>query len=259
MLQMLPILFFLLLLSCTDLPMSGQDPVAGNFPMTTDFETSVPSQIHQETAKSTSMSLVASPVGISGGNPLTKSALLTVEPGDAVNHGNRSEMAVYHCGTLGDTMYFGWDMALPLSDPDDYQWQITAQWYQLPDFERGETFDYWGAHPPVTLVLVPGKIQLKTTIGGEAVLAEVPYSKGVWHRLVVGIKFLNTSEGEIQAWLDGTALSSSPVKAQTLWNRAGAYFKCGLYRGAVGQKQAPSANSCYIDNLRISRNKAEVM
>jgi len=251
-------LFVLLFFSCSELPLGGLDNQKGDFPFSTDFEVSLPQAIHSEATNESALALVSTPPLITGGSPGSQSLYLKVSTSDVVNHGNRSEVAVYNCANLGETMYFGWDMAIPSSDPDDYAWQIAAQWYQLPDFERGETFDFWGAHPPVTLVLIPGNIQLKTSVGGEKLLTQMPYAKGVWHRLVVGITFLNNAEGLIEASLDGIAFPASPFKTTTLWNRAGAYFKCGLYRGSPGQTQAPSNNSCYIDNLKISRIKSEV-
>jgi len=244
--------------SCSDLPMSGGTFTSGNFPINLNFDNNSFGVLYKEAASVASIAIVPAPAGITGGSG-TNCCKLVVTPQDLANNGNRSELAAYHTGNYGQTMYFGWDLAVPADDPDNYQWQIAGQWYQLPDFERGETFDYWGAHPPVHIVLVPGKVQLKTTVGGDRQRAEKSFSKGVWHRLIVGIRFSDDASGSIEAWLDGQALLDSPLRTQTLWNKAGTYFKFGLYRGSPGQTQASGTNTIYVDNLKIARSKAEVL
>jgi hypothetical protein len=191
------------------------------------------------------------------------SALLRVAPGETIYNGNRAELAVYGVAYWGQTAFFRWRFMIPADDSDAYDWQIHAQWYQLPDFQRGETFDFFFAHPPVALVFEPGFLVAKGSVGTERELGRAALSKGTWHTATVEIRFLDYDMGYVQAWLDGAPITpwngaDHRVFGPTLHSKAGAYFKVGLYRGAPWQDQATGENSVYVDDVKIAGSWAEV-
>ena len=249
---------FFSLSGCSDLPLDNPVPLPAPFPLFEDFEAGTLDGWHPEAASDTSVSILAPPAAMTGSG--TRALRCLVIPQDAANHGNRAELARYQVAQFGDDVYYGWDLFVPLEDPDDYGWQIVAQFYQLPDFKRGETFDFWFIHPPVTLVLEPGKLVLMGNVPSEKRLAETAFTKGVTHRIFLHVRPTD-GEGLVELWLDSVSILSGATafRGPTLWNKAGAYLKLGLYRGAPGQTQAPSSNSLWIDNVKMSRTRAEVL
>ncbi len=248
----------LLLASCSDLPINMPREVVIPLPILKDFEASDFDGFYLETASADSATIVPI-LGYLG----SKAAKMSVAPGQIVNNGNRSELALYNVAPYGDTVFFGWRFFIPLSDPDDFQWQILSQWYQLPDFVHGETFDFNFPHPPVDFVYVPGFVEIFTNVGGEKRQVQKPITKGAWHLMVFEIKFSDAEDGYLQAWLDGTAITpdngtDNRLYHPTLHNRAGCYWKLGLYRGLNNTGQAPSANTVYLDNVAVGRSYAEV-
>jgi len=254
----------LLLSSCGPLPFAGGEPLQTWFPFTDTFESGATNaRWHREVARDDAISLVTPPAGSFGSNVSAKALFFAVKPGDVVNNGNRAEAAIYNCGQYQDTMYYAWDFLIPSGDPDSFDWQIIAQWYQLPDFERGEEFEGQYPHPPVTIVAIPGKIEFKTTIPDEYVVKEMAVAKDTWYRIVVAIHFDTDKDGWVQAWfgLNNGSLSqmfSDNYMVATLLNKAGIYWKLGLYRGYVNQTQATGTNSIYVDNVKIGRSLVEV-
>lgn len=245
--------------SCSPLPLAPTRQAAETLPFVRDFESGGLSGLYTETARTGSPSVVP------GQGYLGSSGLVVeVDPADLVNNGNRAEVALYNLSPYGETLFYGWRFFIPASDPDGFQWQILAQWYQLPDFPKGETFDFFYAHPPVHLVYVPGFLEIKTTVGGERTLGRTAISKGVWHSVVFEIRFRTDERGFVQTWVDGAPVTASNgtdfrTYGATLHNRAGTYLKLGLYRGYVNQTQASSANTVVLDNLAVGRTYAEVM
>jgi len=189
---------------------------------------------------------------------------MTVAPEDEVANGNRSELAIYDCAPYGATVFYRFSFLIPSTDPDDFKWQILSQMYQMPDFLRGESFDLFYQGPPVTVVYVPGSLELHLAVGGDATVASVPVTKGVWHTLVLQVKFSDDANGYVEASLDGVAATfkggGTRLQHATLHNKAGAYWKVGLYRGHRGKdaEQARSTNSVFLDELRVGSTLAEV-
>jgi hypothetical protein len=190
---------------------------------------------------------------------------MTVAPEDDVANGNRSELSVFDCAPYGATVCYRFSFFIPSDDPDDFKWQILSQIYQLPDYLRGETFDLFYQHPPVTVTYVPGFLELKLTVGPkEITAAKVAITKGAWHTLVLQVKLTDDNSGYVEVSLDGTAKTfdngSTRYQHPTLHNRAGAYWKMGLYRGHRGTdaEQAKSTNSVYLDEIRVGSTLAEV-
>lgn len=251
------LVLFWVLTACADAPLNAPIPLPVGFPLDWDFETGLDSAWHREAARPEALAVLPPPPAMTGAG--TSALRLRVEPADVANHGNRAEAALYNVAQFGDEVWYGFDVFVPAGDPADYRWQILTQFYQLPDFERGETFEFWSPHPPVTLVLEPGKLVLMRNVGQETRLAEAVFTAGAAHRLLVHCRWSDGPSGLVEAWLDGTALNSggqTSFSGPTLWNRAGAYWKIGLYRGAPGQIQAPSANEVWFDNVRLDRTRA---
>lgn len=248
----------LLLASCSDLPINDPIPFPVVFPQADSFESGLNADWHREAASSSSVAIMTPP-GPMGGGAGAGALRCLVQPADVANHGNRAEAARYQVAQYGDEVYYGFDVYVPSSDPDDFKWQILTQFYQLPDFRRGETFDFWAAHPPVDLVREPGKLVLMKNVPSETRVADIAFSKGAVHRVLIHVRWSDAADGLVECWLDGVPLQAggtSVFRGPTLHNRAGAYWKIGLYRGAVGQTQAPSTNEAWFDNVKLDRTKA---
>ncbi|MEK6793562.1 MAG: polysaccharide lyase [Spirochaetota bacterium] len=236
------------------------EPTARTASRTFDFETGTFAGIYtNETPRPSAAQIVSSPALGS------YAAKITVAPEDVVANGNRSELAIYDCAPYGATVFFRFCFYIPVGDPDGFQWQIIAQLYQLPDFQHGETFDYWYPHPPVTAVYVPGYLEIHMNVGSELVVARTPITKGVWYTNVMEIYFRDDASGYVEVLVNGTPITPANggnhrYYRATLHNKAGCYFKTGLYRGTPGASatQARSTNTIYIDDIRIGSTLAEV-
>lgn len=255
------LLSLLALSSCSVLAMGGNEALNPDFPFFENFESAAMDALwYKEIARPTALTLAAPPVAHPGGG--SQSCKVNVAMGEIAFNGNRAEMALYRCAQYKDTMYFAYDYMIPTDDPDEYSWQIMSQWYQLPDFAHGETFDYQFPHPPVTIVIEPGIIKLMANVEKEEVLAQSAWTKGQWYRVIVGIRFDVDRNGWVEAWYGpaGSSLASmGRFNRPTLYNKAGAYFKMGLYRGGyMKEVQAFSTNSVWFDKVALSRDLAEV-
>jgi hypothetical protein len=246
---------------CSALPMAGGEALNPNFPFFETFDSGLlNNRWYKEIARESAINITTPSVVQPDG--LSNACKINVAQGEIVNNGNRAEIAVYNSAQFLDTMYYAYDFMIPSDDPDSYDWQIISQWYQLPDFERGETFDGQAPHPPVTIVSEPGKILIKASIDQEETLVEAQWVKDTWYRIVIGIHFDIDSDGYIEAWFGprgGPSSFKGKFQRPTLRNKAGAYFKMGLYRGGYWEDvQATSTNTIWIDNLAISRTVSEV-
>ncbi|MBI4976281.1 MAG: heparin lyase I family protein [Spirochaetes bacterium] len=246
------------MLACTRTPV--YEPVTGTVSRSFNFENGTFAGMYTNEVPGPAAAVIQSAIAI-GSN----AAKITVKPEDIVANGNRSELAIYDCAPYGATVFYRFCFYIPAGDPDDFKWQIITQLYQLPDFERGETFDWFYQHPPVYMTYVPGYIELKLTVGGEITAARTPVTKGVWHTNVLEVKLSDDGRGYVEARLDGipyTPQSGSTYRYShaTLHNRAGAYWKLGLYRGhpVTDAGQAKSTNTIYLDDIRIGSTLGEV-
>ena len=254
---------WLFLASCSLTPVNTPLPFELQLPIFKNFELGTLEGFYPELPTLSNAQMVTPPPG----GPLnlgTQSLQLTVAPGQEVNHGNRAEVALYQVGQYGSTVFFGWRFYIPTGDPDSFTWQIMAQWYQLPDFWKGENFDAFFAHPPVVFTYTPGFVEVQTSVGGEVTLGKTPITKGNWHSVVYEICFRDDAQGFVQVWVDGIPLTPSNgtdnrVYRPTLHNRAGTYWKLGLYRGIPSQTQAPTTNSVILDNIAVGSTYNEVL
>lgn len=257
--QMATALMFLVAAGCVKAPL--YEPVAQTTSRSFTFEGGSFGGINTNQVPRPGAAVIQSNVVFAG----LYAVKMTVAPEDDIANGNRSELSVFDCAPYGATVFYRFSFFIPTDDPDNFKWQILSQIYQLPDYLRGETFDLFYQHPPVTVTYVPGFLELKLTVGpAEITAAKVAITKGAWHTLVLAVKLMDDESGYVEVSLDGVAKTfasgSTRYQHPTLHNKAGAYWKMGLYRGHRGSdaEQAKSTNSVYLDEIRVGSTLAEV-
>lgn len=258
----LSMLMLIIATACTRAPV--YDPVARTVPRTFDFESGTFTGIYTNETPSSAAALIQSAIKASG----TYAAQITLKPDDVLLHGNRSELAIYDCAPYAATVFYRFCFYIPSGDIDGFRWQIISQLYQLPDFLHGETFELFFQHPPVDITYVPGYLELKMNVGGEVTAARTPFpasAKGVWHTNIMEVCLRDDAAGYVEWRLDGVPItpangSTYRYNRATLHNKAGCYWKLGIYRGTPGKDNVgvTTTNTIYIDDIRIGSTLAEV-
>lgn len=225
---------------------------------TGDFETGDFSQFHLLVPGDTNARIVSNPV-----RKGTYSARFFLRPGDIINNGNRSELAVYNCAEYHTDVYYGWSFMIDTSWSDAH-YCLLSQWQNLPNYEMGEDWNNtFPSPPPLALVYTDGLLEVKwnekvvredvQTIGSRNI------GKGVWHDVVFRVYWSDQNDGFIEAWLDGSPLISGTGNrfyGANLYNRSGNYFKFGLYRGH--DSDTYPAIIAFADELKIGSSYDEV-
>lgn len=249
-------LLLLLPFGCGKVPIPEEGLQFDHF--TGDFENGDLSAFHLLVPNDTNAVVIDSPVR--KGNHAVRFFL---RPEDRMNHGNRTELGVYNCAKYHTEVYYGWSFMIDTSYNDPH-YCLFSQWQNLPDFGNGENWDNtFPSPPPLALVYADGEIRInrneKVVNEAAETIAGKPVDKGVWHDIVFHVYWSDDSQGFVEAWLDGEPMISSgdhKYYGSNLYNRAGNYFKFGLYRGSDADEYKPLI--AYGDELKIGSSYEEV-
>lgn len=184
-----------------------------------------------------------------------------------VANGVRSEIRFTKEPMLKVERWYAFSVFLPSNHIPDPEPEIIAQWHDIPDFDRGET---WRS-PPIALFSENGKWRLhilwatdtvntNQTRSGEKFVELGAYETANWTDWVFHIRFSWENEGFIDVYKDGVLINS--IKGPNAYNdKHGTYFKMGVYkwmwmpkndRGQSVVKQ----RVVFYDEVRIGDEKA---
>ena len=193
----------------------------------------------------------------------------TLRPQDYIFNGYRTELSVYNCAKYKTDVFYALSFMI---DPNyaDQQYNLICQWQDLPNFNQGENWEptplLHGSAPPIAIVYVNGKIELKmnenTNSNSNTFLVgnTQAINKGQWYDAIFHIYWSDTNKGYIEAWLNGNYITAYNGKDHkfyrgNLYNRAGNYFKFGQYRG---KEKTNNTNIIYFDEVKIGSSYNEV-
>lgn len=249
-------LIFLLIGSCARLPTPEPDQSFDHF--VGDFEDSSLTKFHGLIPFADNAVIVNDTVR--RGNFAVKFLL---RPGDVTNNGNRVELGVHNCAKYGTEVYYGWSFMIDTSWSDTH-YCLLSQWQNLPDYMNGEEWNNtFPSPPPLALVYVDGMLNInrneKVVNENIQTIGSRPISKGIWYNVIFRVYWSDCDDGYIEAWLNDVPVidgSSNRFYGANLYNRAGNYFKFGLYRGSDTDQYSPLISWC--DELRIGSSYEEV-
>lgn len=244
------------LLTCAKLPTPEPGQTFDHF--VGDFEDSSLTKFHGLIPNAINATIVSDTVR--RGNYAVKFFL---RPGDITNNGNRVELGVHNCAKYHTEVYYGWSFMIDTSWSDTH-YCLLSQWQNLPNYQQGEDWNNtFPSPPPLALIYIDGviKIQWNEKVVNENVqtIAERGISKGVWYDVVFRVYWSDDDKGYVEAWLNDVPMVDNAdhrFYGANLYNRAGNYFKFGLYRGSDTDEYEPLISWC--DELRIGSSYSEV-
>jgi hypothetical protein len=248
--------FLVLIISCAKLPSPEPGQEFEHF--TGDFEDSSIASFHGLIPYPENVVIVSDTVR--RGNHAVR---FTLRPGDVTNNGNRVELGVHNCAKYGTEVYYGWSFMIDTSWTDTH-YCLISQWQNLPNYQQGEEWNNtFPSPPPLALIYIDGviKLQWNEKVVNENVqtIAERPISKGVWCDVIFRVFWSDQEDGYVEAWMNDVPMiddNDHRFEGRTLYNRAGNYFKFGLYRGSDTDEYDPLISWC--DELHIGSSYEEV-
>ncbi len=247
-----------LLLSCGNLPLSSLS--SGEIEsFTCTFDDGDLSAWQLEQGQPGLIEIVDNPVR-AGANALK----ITVLPGITWGSGNRTELAYKAIFPYKSEMYYGFSLMLGIPYEESGEWQIMGQWHDQPDISLNETWTGFPKNsPPVSIQYENGLlfVDIQERENNYAIKRSnsIQVNKGEWIDIVIHVKWSMEYDGFVEAWFNGKPLfpsngDNNRIYAPTVINKAGNYFKIGLYR----DKNASTKAVLYYDEVRIGNSYAEV-
>ncbi len=189
-----------------------------------------------------------------------------------VGASHRSELRVMSgsiVGGVGSERWYGLSIYVPNSwkvDSNPHDYQILAQWHNLPDVQLGEGYtppplaiwidkgdwsiwSYWDPSP-VTHLLANGQ---PAPPGGSKVLWRGTLDTGRWTDWVVHTKWSYGPDGLLEIWKDGTKIVSESGP-NTYNDIRPLYFMVGLYKWMWDdptQVWTQPTRTAFFDEIRI--------
>ena len=168
-----------------------------------------------------------------------------------------------NCAKYKTDVYYGWSFFIDTTYTDSH-YCLLSQWQNLPDYNNGETWNNtFPSPPPLAVVYVNDTIKInrneKVVNENIETIGQRKIEKGIWHDVIFHIYWSDDNTGFVEAWLDGTPLldaTDNKYYGANLYNRAGNYFKFGLYRGNDTDDYKPIISYC--DELKIGSSYSEV-
>lgn len=232
--------------TCSPLPI--HHPGADFQPFLDGFEAAIDPRWHWEIVDpERSAALVDAPVH-SG----ARSLKMSLRQGDKIHNGTRSEAALYHLASWGTEASYRFAFLIPADYAESPDWQLIAQWHDIPDFLAGET---WGGYqplsPPVSFTYKEGALILTMNSPWNSTvrLGEREIVKGIWHEVQLRARWSDGEDGWVEALLDGSPMIGGAGRhyRPTLYSKGGAYMKIGLYRSP----DIETENSVYFDSIEV--------
>ncbi|MBC7791529.1 MAG: heparin lyase I family protein [Anaerolineae bacterium] len=184
----------------------------------------------------------------------------------------RSELRVTSgniVGGVGSERWYGLRIYIPDSwqvDVNREDYQILAQWHNLPDTELGERY----TPPPLAIWIDKGEWSIwnywdpnavseltkgaPAAPGGRMVLWRGAFSRGRWTDWVVHVKWSYGADGLLEIWKDGQRVVSR-TGPNTYNDRRPLYFMAGIYKwmwSNPGGVWSQPTRVAYFDDLRIA-------
>lgn len=165
-----------------------------------------------------------------------------------------------------DTWY-GFSVYLPPGFQPDSQWEVVAQWHDIPD--PGE--DY--RNPILAIWTTNGKWSIsnlwddkaftpKSTTGngwdygGKWNYDLGAYETGKWTDWVVRVRWSYGTDGILQMWKDGVLVVDQQNKPNAFNDQKSPYFKMGMYKGWSSTPGPITRREVYHDAFRMAGSAA---
>jgi murein DD-endopeptidase MepM/ murein hydrolase activator NlpD len=152
----------------------------------------------------------------------------------------------------GTVRWYGWSTFFASGfAPPEGMWQVFTQWHHL-----GDT-----GSPPIQFAVKwppgdPGpRMEMSTTASGgdtHTVHWTAPFTPGVWHDFLFGVRFENSATGWIELWVDGVRFV--PQKPAWTMRDTGNILKQGLYR----KVDISHTQVLYHDHMRVGSTRDQV-
>lgn len=195
---------------------------------------------------------------------------LLVEPTDNIGDGNRSEISYRQQSTVACSEgYYSWSFKLDPTYVEDGNFQTIGQFHAQP--LPGYDFDSVLVPNPAFMDYNQGEIRFVVRpppdYQGE-VIASQAISLDTWVDLIFHVKWAESSEGFVEAWIRtdpsneyirltqfNSQTGDYKIYGPTIESAAGNYVKLGLYRSLAN---VSTTGIVYFDEFHIGNSLAEV-
>jgi hypothetical protein len=155
-----------------------------------------------------------------------------------VNSGVRAEVSVDYPFTEGQTIRYSWRFGITsnfTSDAPTNRWWLFGDWHDQPNPNLGETWVGFPSHSPSVgfgYGQISGQDYLALLYGAPnpATVGLIPFSRGVWHSMVVEIAWSLGAAGRVAVYLDGASTPIQQAQGANMYNNYQHYLKLGSYR-----------------------------
>lgn len=179
----------------------------------------------------------------------------TVKAGQIVQNGNRAEIKISDYFSGDYTFHYRFQFMLPADYVSDGRWQSLAQWHDQPDTSVGQTWaDYPASSPPLALLFENDSVYIHLSPERRKMHYSNPVKieRDRWNKVEFIVNWSLGENGSVLAYVNDELLvpENSDLDGYTgpnLFNRAGNYFKFGLYRG----RDAVAENNLYFSDIQI--------
>lgn len=185
-----------------------------------------------------------------------------VDYSDNVSGGNRSEISYRkQSPEICSEGYYAWSFKLDKNYVEDGNFQTVGQFHAAP--VNGEAFETLNSPNPIFMDYYGGELRLilrsPPDFRGEVFAAQA-ISRDTWVDVIFHVKWAQSYEGFIEAWIRTDPGSSynrmlEKTSIPTVNNAAGNYIKLGLYRSL---ENVSTRGVIYFDEFRIGNSLAGV-
>lgn len=194
-----------------------------------------------------------------------KFTLLDSDP--IINSGVRSELAFKPEPKVKVNRWYSFDIYLPPNYIADSTPEILAQWHEIPDFDRGET---WRS-PPISLWTQGNRWYLHILWSGDTIntnktahaeiydLGEI--KKKEWTSWVFHINFSWEADGKLEIWQQNKKIFIK--NGPNAYNdKVGEYFKIGIYKWVWSKLEQRKTSitqkrEVYYKNIKVGNEKQD--
>lgn len=164
--------------------------------------------------------------------------LRTYQGQPLVNNGVRAELSVDYPWTEGQTIRYSWRFGIAgdfKSDGPNNRWWLFGDWHDQPNPNRGETWNGFPAHSPSIgfgYGQINGQDYLALLYGtpNPTTVGLIPFSRAMWHTMVVDITWSRGASGRVTVYLDGSSKPVIQATGANMYNDYQHYLKLGTYR-----------------------------
>lgn len=198
----------------------------------------------------------------------TKSLRFELRKTDSIVYsGKRAEIRSYPEKT--SNRWYRFSNYLPNTYCKDSDFEILAQWHNVPDFDLGEThrsppisLSTENGHWYITILWATDSVNTNKTITGKKIVDLGPYRYGKWTDWLFHINFSYQSDGVLEVWKNGK-LKYSQYGPNSYNDKKYPFFKFGIYKPLWNRPDSNKVTTItkrviYYDDIKIGSTKSSV-